>query len=100
MCWIVKHQVFNNIPPICKYFPHCEACPAVNMSQQQMPGSFTADRILEPGEEIWADIKLLAVNGEAHKHKRVIEGYTRYALTAVNLAVVFKLGHVLKHTAY
>jgi hypothetical protein len=36
MCFIIKNQIFKNIPVsltervVRKYYPHCEACPAAN----------------------------------------------------------------------
>ena len=54
MCWIVKNNIFDNLPTeltervIRKYFPHCEACP--NMAQQAKPGSTMPHKVLTPGE--------------------------------------------------
>ena len=101
MCWIVKNNIFENLPielterVIRKYFPHCEACPAASMAQQAKPGSTTPHKVFTPGEEFQIDIKVFADNSKAKKHKRAIGGYT-CALTAIDLCTGYKLGWLLK----
>ena len=72
---IVDSKAFDNIPKdltskrIRKHFPYCEACPANNMAQRPIPTTAT-ERVIEPGAEFQVDIKVLANNGKALKHKR------------------------------
>ena len=100
MCWIVKNNIFENLPielterVIRKYFPHCEACPAASMAQQAKPGSTTPLKVLTSGEEFQIDIKVFVDNSKAKKHKRAIGGYT--CVTAIDLCTGYKLGWLLK----
>ena len=104
MCFIIKNQIFKNIPVsltervVRKYYPHCEACPAANMAQQLMPGSSTKVKDLVPGDEIQVDIKVFADSSKARKHKRAMGGYT-CVLSAIDLATGYKWGYPLKNQA-
>ena len=68
-------KTFKNIPleltskVIRKHFPQCEACPAGNMAQRDLPRT-ASDRIIKPGEELQIDIKVFANCSKALKHKR------------------------------
>jgi len=100
MIWIVKNNVYANLPAaltgtvIRKHFPPCEACPAANMAQRPRPGT-TVPRDIVPGEEIEVDIKIFADCSKARKHKRAFGNYTG-AQTAIDLATGFRFGHLLR----
>ena len=102
MCWIIRNGVFKNIPKnitekaVRKHFPHCEACPAANMAQQPMPGSIVPPREANIGEEFQLDIKVIADNSKARKHKRAIGKYTS-TLTAIDKNSGYLIGFLLKN---
>ena len=100
MCKIVNQKLFTSMPKeltakiIRKYFPSCEACPAGNMAQRDIPRT-ASDREYQPGEEFQCDIKVFANNSKALKHKRAFGKYTG-ALTAIDLSTRFKIGKLIK----
>ena len=103
MCRIVNDKVFDNIPKeltakvIRKHFPQCEACPAGNMAQRDIPRE-ASDRVILPGEEFQVDIKVFASTSKALKHKRAFGRYTG-ALTAIDLSTRFKIGKLIRSHA-
>jgi hypothetical protein len=102
MCWIIRNGVFKNIPQnitekaVRKWFPHCEACPAASMAQQPMPGSIGPPRAAKIGEEFQVDIKVIADNSKARKHKRAIGKYTS-TLTGIDRHSGYLIGFLLKN---
>ena len=99
MCNIVTDQMFTSIPKeltpkvVKKYFPVCEACPAGNMSQRDIPRE-ASDREFVPGEEFQIDIKIWANSRKALKHRRAFGKYIG-AVTAVDLSTHNKIGKLL-----
>ena len=100
MCRIVNDKVFDNIPKeltakvIRKHFPQCEACPAGNMAQRDIPRE-ASDSVILPGEESQMDIKVFASTSKALKHKRAFGRYTG-VLTAIDLSTRFKIGKLIR----
>ena len=103
MCRIVNDKVFDNIPKeltakvIRKHFPQCEACPAGNMAQRDIPRE-ASDRVILPDEEFQVDIKVFASTSKALKHKRAFGRYTG-VLTAIDLSTRFKIGKLIRSHA-
>ena len=103
MCKIVREAMFTSIPKeltpkvIRKHFPACEACPAGNLAQRDIPRE-ASDRVIEPGEEFQLDIKVWANNSKALKHRRAYGKYTS-TLTAVDLSTRYKIGTLIRSTS-
>ena len=103
MCKIVTDKMFTSIPDeltpkvIRKFFPACEACPAANMAQRDIPRE-ASDREFVPGEEIQIDIKIWANSSKALKHRRAF-GKHIGAVTAVDMATRYKIGKLIKTTS-
>ena len=103
MCFIVKHQIFKNLPPtlteniIRRHFPHCEACPAGNMAQRDKPPSLPPSTAPVAIGSVWhVDIKVFADTSKARKHKRAIGGYTS-AMNCIDQTSDFVFGYLLKN---
>ena len=92
-------MIFDNIAKellaevICKHFPQCEACPAGNMAQHDIPKT-ASDRVILPGEEIQADFKIFAKSCKTLRHKRSFERY-KGTLTAIDLSTRYKIGKLI-----
>ena len=103
MCRIVNDKVLDSIPKELtakvnwKHFPQCEACPAGNMAQRDVPRT-ASDRVILPGEEFQVDIKVFANSSKALKHKRAFGRYTG-ALTAIDLSTRYKIGKLIRSHA-
>ena len=101
MCWSIHNGVFNSIPKnitekaVHKWFPDCGACPAVSMARQLMPSSIVPPREGNIREEVQANIKMIADNSKAHKHKRAISKYAS-TLTAFDRNSEYLIWFLLK----
>ena len=103
ICWIVNGKVFTNIPKELtakvtrKHFPQCEAYPAGDMAQRDIPRT-ASYRAIQPGEEYQGDFKAFAISSKAVKHKRAFGCHTG-VLPVIDSSTKFKIGKLIRSHA-
>ena len=102
MCKVIRDNLIDNIPKeltetvVRKHFPHCEACPAANMSQVPRPHTSSDHTDFYPGQELQLDIKYFATTAPDKKAKRAFGNYTG-VITAIDMKSRYKIGYKIKH---